>query len=143
MFVNTADYGVVSQLYAFVAFLMVLLTFGMETTFFRFSQDELDKEKVFRNSFVIIGTLNVLFFICVLLFTQDIADMLLFSDHPQYIVLMAAIVVVDSMTSVPLAKLRAEEKAKQFALIQFSSIGVNMILNVVLLLWFFGRNAHI
>lgn len=137
VFVNTADYGVVSQLYAFVAFLMVLLTFGMETTFFRFSQDELDKEKVFRNSFVIIGTLNVLFFICVLLFTQDIADMLLFSDHPQYIVLMAAIVVVDSMTSVPLAKLRAEEKAKQFALIQFSSIGVNMILNVVLLLWFF------
>lgn len=138
VFADAADYGVISQLYAFVAFLMVFLTFGMETSYFRFIQDEADKEKVFRNSFLTVASLNVLFFAGVFLYSQSIADALLFQEHPIYIVLMAAIVVIDALTSIPLAKLRAEEKAKQFALIQFTSIGVNILLNVVLLLGFFN-----
>jgi O-antigen/teichoic acid export membrane protein len=138
VFADAADYGVISQLYAFVAFLMVFLTFGMETSYFRFIQDEVDKEKVFRNSFLTVACLNLLFFTWVFFYSQSIADALLFQEHPIYIVLMAAIVVVDALTSIPLAKLRAQEKAKQFALIQFSSIGVNILLNIVLLLGFFN-----
>lgn len=130
------EYGVVSQLYAFVAFLMILLTFGMETTYFRFIQDSENRKQVFQNSFLTIVLLNGAFFIGLLLLNHNIADALLFNDHPEYIILMGAIVVIDAISSLPLAKLRAEEKAKEFAIIQFSSIGVNIVLNLVLLYFF-------
>ncbi len=130
------EYGVVSQLYAFVAFLMILLTFGMETTYFRFIQDSENRKQVFQNSFLTIVLLNVAFFIGLLLLNHNVAETLLFNDHPEYIILMGAIVVIDAISSVPLAKLRSEERAKEFAIIQFSSIGVNIILNLVLLYFF-------
>lgn len=130
------EYGVVSQLYAFVAFLMILLTFGMETTYFRFIQDSDNRKQVFQNSFLTVVLLNLAFFLGIFFFDERIANALLFDGHPEYIILMGAIVVIDATSSLPLAKLRAEEKAKQFAIIQFSSIGVNILLNVVLLLFF-------
>lgn len=137
VFKDPSDYGVVSQLYAFVAFLMVLLTFGMETSYFRFIQDHEDRQQVFRNSFLTVIILNVLFFFGMCFFNQGVADVLLFSDHPGYILMMCAIVVIDASSSLPMAKLRAEENARKFAVIQFSSIGVNIVLNVILLLLFF------
>lgn len=133
VFANTADYGVISQLYAFVAFLMVALTFGMETAYFRFIQDSDDKDKVFNNSFLTVLLLNSIFCISVLFTNQTIANALLFGENPEYITLMMLIVVVDAVAALPLAKLRAEEQAKKFALIQFSSIAVNILLNLILL----------
>jgi len=137
---GASDYGVVSQLYAYVAFLMVFLTFGMETSYFRFLQDEEDKQKVFRNTFLTLIGLNVVFFLWVCFFTTGIARALLFEDHKEYIVFMAAIVTIDAVSSLPLAKLRAEENAKRFALIQFSSIGVNILLNVILIGFFYNSD---
>lgn len=130
------EYGIVSQLYAFVAFLMILLTFGMETTYFRFIQDSDNRKQVFQNSFLTVVLLNVVFFLGLLSLNHSIADALLFTEHPEYIILMGAIVVIDATSSLPLAKLRAEERAKEFAIIQFSSIGVNIVLNLVLLYCF-------
>jgi O-antigen/teichoic acid export membrane protein len=130
------EYGIVSQLYAFVAFLMILLTFGMETTYFRFIQDSDDRKKVFQNSFLTVVLLNCIFFLGLLFLNNNIAEALLFTEHPEYIILMGAIVVIDATSSLPLAKLRAEEKAKEFAIIQFTSIGVNILLNLVLLYFF-------
>lgn len=126
-----AEYGVLSQLYALVAFLMVLLTFGMETTFFRFIQDEKDQSKVFRNSLVTVGGMNILFLLIILFFNQGFANLLLMPGDNNYIILLGLVVVIDAISSIPLAKLRAEENAKKFALIQFTSIGVNIVLNVV------------
>lgn len=134
VFAEPSDYGVVSELYAWVAFLVVFLTFGMETAFFRFLQDKDDKDKVFLNGFLTVIGINLLFFIVLLFFNQSIADLLLFSDHPEYIILLGAIVCIDAITALPLAKLRAENKAKQFASIQFASIGVNIILNLIFFL---------
>jgi len=139
-FKDPADYGVVSELYAWVAFLIVFLTFGMETAFFRFLQDKEDKDKVFLNGFLTVIGVNILFFGCLLFFNQNIADLLLFSDHNEYIILLGAIVCVDAITALPMAKLRAEEKAFQFAGIQFASIGVNILLNVLLMVFVFDPN---
>ena len=88
VFANPSDYGVVSELYAWVAFLVVLLTFGMETSFFRFLQDKEDKEKVFVNSFLTVIGINVLFFAVLLFFNQNIADLMLYSEHNEYIILL-------------------------------------------------------
>jgi O-antigen/teichoic acid export membrane protein len=137
VFADPSDYGVVSELYAWVAFLVVFLTFGMETTFFRFLQDHEDKEKVFRNGFLTVIGLNAIFFLTLMYFNEDIADLLLYPGHNEYIILLAAIVCIDAVTALPLAKLRAEEKALEFAGIQFTSIGVNIGLNLLLMLYAF------
>ena len=144
VFPEPKDYGVVSELYAWVAFLIVLLPFGMETAFFKFFNDAKDdKEKVYRNAFLVVIGVNVLFFLGVLLFNQSIADWMLFSDHPEYIVLLGAIVCVDAISAIPLARLRGENKALKFAGIQFSSIGVNIALNLLVLLVFLdGTNPE-
>jgi O-antigen/teichoic acid export membrane protein len=137
VFADPSDYGVVSELYAWVAFLIVLLTFGMETAFFRFLQDHEDKDKVFLNGFLTVIGVNVLFFCSLLYFNQDIAKIMLYPGHNEYIILLGAIVAIDAITALPLAKLRAENKALKFASIQFASIGVNIGLNLFFMLYLF------
>jgi O-antigen/teichoic acid export membrane protein len=137
VFADPSDYGVVSELYAWVAFLVVFLTFGMETAFFRFLQEKEDKDKVFLNGFLTVIGVNILFFLTLLFFNQDIADLLLFSEHNEYIILLGAIVCIDAVTALPLAKLRAENKALKFASIQFASILVNIALNLFFMLVLF------
>lgn len=137
VFQNTADYGVISELYAWVAFLVVLLTFGMETSFFRFLNDREDKEQVFLNSFWTVVGINGLFLLTIVFFNQRIADWMLYPEHNEYVILLAAIVAVDAISSIPMARLRALEQAKKFATIQFGSILINIALNLVLLLFFF------
>ena len=140
VFKHPSDYGVVSELYAWVAFLVVLLSFGMETAFFRFLQNKEDKNAVFANSFLTVIGVNLLFFLLLLTFNQNIADALLFSDHNEYIILLGAIVCVDATSALPLAKLRAEERAVKFATIQSISIVVNISLNLILMLFFFNND---
>lgn len=136
VFVDPSDYGVVSELYAWVAFLIVLLTFGMETAFFKFIQKKGDKEKTFSTALISLLVVNGVFFVILAIFHQDLAKILLFEHHGEYILLLGAIVAIDAISSLPLAKLRAEEKALRFSLIQFSSIGVNITLNLILMLGF-------
>ncbi len=138
IFINPADYGVVSELYAWVAFLIVVLTFGMETAFFKFIQNEEDRQNAFSTGFSALLSLNTAFFIVILLFNEELAKLLLYEGHGEYILLLGAIVAIDAICALPLAKLRAEEKAKTFAFIQLTSIGVNILLNLVFLLYLFS-----
>lgn len=137
VFSNPSDYGVVSELYSWVAFLIVFLSFGMETAFFRFLQQSEDKEKVFSNGFLTVIGINLIFYIGLLYFNNDLANLMLYEGHNEYIVLLGAIVCIDAIASIPLARLRSEEKALRFTIIQLSSIGVNIVLNLILLLGFF------
>ncbi len=139
VFKDPADYGIVSELYAWVAFLMVLLTFGMETAFFKFRNERDDKEHVFNSSLLSVLLINGGFLTLIILFHQSIADRMLFGNNPEYIILLGVIVVIDAVSALPLAKLRAEERAKRFAVIQLSSIAINIGLNLILLLLFFDK----
>ncbi len=140
VFAKPSDYGVVSELYAYVAFLVVFLTFGMETAFFKFLHDKPDREQVFRNSFLTVIGLNSVFFLFIVFFNQSVANAMLYPEHSEYIILLAAIVCIDAVTSLPLAKLRAEERPLKFATIQFTSIGVNVALNLILMFGFFDKS---
>ena len=141
VFADPKDYGVISILYAWVAFLIVLLPFAMETTFFKFFSDkEDDKERIFQNSFLTVIGINVLFFLVVLLCNQSFADWMLMPNNRSYVILLGAIVCLDAISALPLAKLRSENNPKEFAKIQVTSIGVNIILNVILLFGFFDNN---
>ena len=140
VFINPSDYGVVSDLYAWVAFLLVFLTFGMETAYFRFIQDAENKEKLFQNALFTVLGFNVIFFSIILYFNNPIASFMLYDDHNEYIILLMAIVCIDSISALPLAKLRYEEKAKNFVLIQFTSILINIGLNLFFMLYLFNSD---
>jgi O-antigen/teichoic acid export membrane protein len=134
-----SDFGIISEFYAYVAFFIVLLTFGMETTFFRFVNKSEDKEKTFNQaaSFVII--LSSLFLITIIAFSQSIATWMGYPDYQDFVIWFAAILAIDATTSLFLAKLRFKNEAKKFALIQLTSIGVNILLNLILILGFWDN----
>lgn len=143
VFKNPGDYGIVSELYAWIGFLMVVLTFGMETAYFKFlsdAKDAIQRKQLFDNALSFLFILNCVFFLFVVLLQPIIAEKLLYADNPEYVLLLGLIVVIDAITALPLAKLRAEQKAKKFALIQLSGIGLNIGLNLLLLLVFFDSN---
>jgi O-antigen/teichoic acid export membrane protein len=141
VFVNAADYGVVSELYAYVAFFIVLLTFGMETTFFRFIHQNEDADVVFSNAFFSLVGINVLFLAIVFMAIGPLSSAMLYTEHPEYIQLLAVILAIDALTSLPLARLRAREKAGQFAAVQLASIFTNIALNLVFLLVLFDKES--
>ncbi|MEJ6583977.1 MAG: oligosaccharide flippase family protein [Crocinitomicaceae bacterium] len=139
-FLPLDKYGIISELYAWVAFLIVLLTFGMETAFFKFFNDKTDKDEVFKNSFLTVLGINLLFLLVLLFFNQHIADLLLYSDHNEYIVLLGIIVCIDASSALPMAKLRSENKALKFSLIHFTAIGVNISLNLIFFFFFYNES---
>ncbi|MEX1002488.1 MAG: oligosaccharide flippase family protein [Crocinitomicaceae bacterium] len=129
------EYGVVTEFYAYVAFFVVLLTFGMETAFFRFvnkAQAE-DREKTFNQAVSFVLVLNAAFLVCIFTFSQTIADWMGYPEYQNYVQWFGVILAVDATSSLFLAKLRFQEKAKKFALIQLSSIGINIALTLIFL----------
>jgi O-antigen/teichoic acid export membrane protein len=134
-------YGEVGVMYAYVAFFMVLLMAGMETTFFRFVNKAEDKEKIFNQAFSIVLVINVFFILNILLFSQSIANFIDFPQHKDYVIWFGFILVFDAISSLFLAKLRHQEEPKKFAIIQLTSIGVNILLNLVLLFAFASKKS--
>ena len=124
------EYGVVTELYAYVAFMVVLLTFGMETAYFRFVTKAKDPEKVFRNAFSLVLCVGVTVLVLMLCFSTEIAQLLRYPDQVRIIRWFALIVVVDAMISLFLARLRHENRSKKFALVNFTGIAVNIFFNL-------------
>lgn len=140
VFQDPKDYGLVSILYSWVAFLIVLLPMGMETAFFKFFSDKKeDEQTVFNTAFTTVTLFNIFFFVGLLLFAQNIADWMLIPEYPGFVRLLGAIVCIDAICAVPLAKLRAHNKAKTFATAQITNIFVNIVFNLILLLFFFDN----
>jgi O-antigen/teichoic acid export membrane protein len=96
-----------------------------------------DEKEVFKSGFFTLFIVNIAFLLFIFIFNQPIANAMLFSEHPEYIVLLSLIVVIDGVSALPLARLRAEEKALKFAGINFAAILVNIILNLFFLLVLF------
>ncbi|MBD3639272.1 MAG: oligosaccharide flippase family protein [Crocinitomicaceae bacterium] len=136
-----ADYGIISEFYAYVAFFIVLLTFGMETTFFRFVNKSVDKEKTFNQAASFVFILSILFFLTILVFSQSIANWMGYPEMKNFVVWFGAILAIDATTSMFLAKLRHQNRPVKFAVVQLSSIGVNILLNIIFIFGFYD-NTH-
>lgn len=129
-----SEYGAVTELFAYAGFLIVLLTYGMETAYFRFSEKHDDPEKVFTTSVSPIFLTSSLFIAVVILFAKPIANILQYSENFEYIIWFALIIGIDSLTAIPFAKLRRENKAVKFAAFKFINIGLNIGFNLFFLL---------
>tara|TARA_B100001287_G_scaffold70393_1_gene58039 strand:- start:47116 stop:48633 length:1518 start_codon:yes stop_codon:yes gene_type:complete len=133
---SNEQYGIITEMYAYVAFLVVFLTYGMETAFFRFStQEKSSHNKVYTNTLFSLLTTTTIFIAIATLFSQNIANWLKYPDHNEYIIWFSLIVGLDAISSIPLAKLRLEERAKKFAGINFLNVGINIILNIFFLVY--------
>jgi O-antigen/teichoic acid export membrane protein len=137
-------YGTVSVFYAYTSFLMVVLTYGMETTFFRFNENEQDKEKVFSTAIISLIITSLLFLGVVLSFAGDIARWIDYADHPEYIRWFAWILALDSICAIPFAYLRAKNRPARFAWVRMTNITINIILNLFFLVLcpFILRHPH-
>ncbi|MBQ8337115.1 MAG: lipopolysaccharide biosynthesis protein [Bacteroidaceae bacterium] len=135
MSVESGNYGVVTNVYAWTAVLLVLLTFGFETTFFRFaSKEKADKAKVFSMSMQVIGFLCTVFLLSVFTFLPQIAGKLGYAANPEFVTMMAVVVALDALQSIPFGLLRLQNRALKFASLKLTYIFTNIALNLFVFL---------
>lgn len=130
----TEEYGIVSYLYSFTAVALVILTYGMETGFFRFANKHESPDTVYSTSLLSIGGTSVLFIILLTLFINPISDAMKLQGHGIYVWLLGVIVAIDAFTNIPFAYLRYKRKAIRFATVKFANIGINIGFNIFFLL---------
>jgi O-antigen/teichoic acid export membrane protein len=132
-FINPASggYGIVTEMYAWAALLFVLLTFGMETTFFRFASKEGENEQmVYSTALRLVGTVAVLFIALVLIFINPISDYLHYSEHPEYVGCFAIIAGMDAFQAILFSRLRQQHRPIKFMALKMAFIIPNVLLNV-------------
>lgn len=130
---NTSGYGVITELYAWMVILLVVLTYGMETGFFRFSQKSQDSEKVFSTAMISLLITSVLFVLLVNIFIKPVSAVMNYRNHHDYIRMFAGIVALDAFTAIPFARLRKENKPVQFSVVKLINVLVTIALVVFLL----------
>jgi O-antigen/teichoic acid export membrane protein len=120
------QYGEMSIVYAFIPFMNVVYTYGMETAFFRFANKS-DKDQVYSNTSISLIVSTLLLSVVMLLLRNPLAALLQISQHPEYLSLSAAIIGIDALTAIPFAKLRQDGRPVKFAVTKVFGIVVNII----------------
>jgi len=126
---DQATYGVITELYAYVVFLLVILTYGMETGYFRFASNSARKESVYSTSLAALFATSTLFILLVLLTGKQIAGWMGYGAHPEYIRWLALIVGIDAFTAIPFARIRLRNKPGKYAAIRIAEVSLNIALN--------------
>lgn len=128
---DSGDYGVSVNIYAYTALMLVILTFGMETTLFRFANKEDEHpDTVFSTAMTVVGTLSLLFLAGLFVFITPVSNLLGYVDHHEYLLMMAAVVVLDAIQAMPFSYLRFQKRPLKFASLKLLFILFNILLNV-------------
>ncbi|OFY65551.1 MAG: hypothetical protein A2Y71_07285 [Bacteroidetes bacterium RBG_13_42_15] len=127
------QYGVITELYAWMAMLLVVLTYGMETGFFRFSQNREDADKVYSTALVSLLVTSVLFIVLVNVFIAPVSALMDYRNNHDYIRMFAGIVAIDAFTAIPFARLRRENRPVIFSTIKIINVFITIGLVVFLL----------
>ena len=149
----SGEYGQLSELYAWIALFLAILTFGMETTFFRFSQKE-NSNKVFNNAESIVILITFIFLVLYSIFYKSFAQLIHYEFNSYYVLLIGIIVAIDAIAAIPFAMLRKEEKAGRFSMIKTINVLSNILLNIFFLViipkksiaiaeWIFGEQTSL
>ena len=138
----SGGYGIITNLYAYVALVLVLLTFGMETTFFRFTnKTHTDSQTVYGTTLISVGSVSLLFAILVLLALKPVSQLMGYGDHPEYVGVMAVTVAIDAFLCIPFAYLRQQKKALKFAALKLLNIVVSIMLNLIYFYYMDGKDV--
>lgn len=140
-----SDYGIVADLYAQVALLLVILTFGMETTFFRFinkTENKKERDRVYSTSLIMVGSLALVFALTTVLFITPIATALGYAEHKWYVGMLYLCVAQDAFQAIMFAFLRYQHKPYKFAAFKLFFIGMSVSLNLVVFLFLPKENPE-
>ena len=138
----SGGYGIITNIYAYVALVLVLLTFGMETTYFRFTnKTHTDSETVYGTTLISVGTIALAFAALVMLFLSPISQAMGYGDHPDYVGVMAVTVAIDAFLCIPFAHLRQQKKAVMFAALKLLNIVVSILLNLIYFYFMDGKDV--
>lgn len=127
------EYGIVANLMSYVAILLVLLTYGMETGYFRFANKEGKASISFTTGFISLLTTSLTFWFLILLFITPLSQYLKIPEHKDYIILLAVTLGFDAITALPFARLRLENRAFRYAGLKLINIGINLSINLFFL----------
>ena len=128
---ESGGYGVITNMYAYTALLLVVLTYGMETTFFRFANKEgEDPQRVYSTILASVGGTSLLFVCLVLAFIGPLSAFMGYADHPSYVWVMAMTVAIDAFQCIPFAYLRYKKRPLKFAALKLLFIVMNIALNL-------------
>ena len=131
MSARSGGYGVVTEIYAWVALAMVILTYGMETTFFRYvNKEEENPKKVYSTTLIMVGFTSLLFVAVGLAFLPAISDAMGYGAHPEYIGMMIGVVAMDAFQSIPFAYLRYRKQPLRFVALKLLFIVLNIAINI-------------
>jgi O-antigen/teichoic acid export membrane protein len=140
--VDSGGYGIITNVYAQVALLLVLLTFGMETGFFRFAnKGEDDPMRVYSTTLGFVGGLSLTFLVLGLLCLQPIANWMGYGEHPWYLGMMMIVVAMDAFQAIPFAYLRYRKKAIKFASLKLLFIFLSIALNIIYYVGMHGKDV--
>ncbi len=129
------EYGIITNVYAYVSLLIILLTFGMETTFFRFMNKEGEHPaSVYSTTLRMVAFTSLMSILLVLCFLHPIAAAAGYADHPEYVAVMFVTVAIDAFTAIPFAYLRYQHKPVKFAALKVVNILLNITLNILYLI---------
>ena len=129
---DSGDYGISTNIYAYTALILVILTFGMETTLFRFANDERYKsDTVFSTAFATVGSLSAIFLLLIFSFISPISNALGYEAHPDYLLMMSVVIALDALQALPFSYLRYQKRPIRFASLKMLYIVISIILNVV------------
>ena len=138
----SGGYGIITNIYAYVALVLVLLTFGMETTYFRFTnKTHTDSQTVYGTTLITVGAISLAFAVLVLLFLSPISQLMGYGEHPDYVGVMAVTVAIDSFLCIPFAHLRQQKKALKFAALKLLNIAVSILLNLIYFYYMDGKDV--
>ena len=128
-----------TQIYAVIPFLNILFTYGLETSYFRFAQTH-DRQKLYNTLNISIVVSTILLTAALLLYRGELTDLIGMTKHPEYVVWMIGIVFFDTLYTLPMAKLRLEERPKKYAFINVFSIALNIAL--VIFFYYIAKPAY-
>lgn len=130
IFDKPVDFGVNTEIYAYISFINIVFTYGMETAFFNFASKSENKNTVYSTALISIIASTASLSIILLLFSGKLANLTNYSDHLNYIVWSIFIIASDALMAIPFARLRLNNNAKKFALIKIVNVFLNVFLNV-------------
>ncbi len=133
---SSGGYGIVTEIYSYVALLFVMLTFGMETTLFRFLNrtDETDPTRVYTTALIAVGSVGLTFVFAVWLGLDGLAAGLGYAEHPEFLGMMATVVAIDAFQAIPFCYLRYQKRPYKFAALKLGFIALNIALNLLFFL---------
>lgn len=130
IFERPVDFGVNTEIYAYISFINIIFTYGMETAFFNFTSKTEDKNSVYSTALISILASTASLSLILLLFSGQLANLTNYGDHRNFIIWSIMIVATDAIMAIPFARLRLNNNAKKFAIIKMANVFLNVFLNV-------------